>query len=176
MPGVDKGLDEPENGATKSSENVNKPSRLTSRSTSPTKSLTMVKNAVQVKVPSRLTQTDILTKGPGLNLPQVVACVDGILSRRKRLKREIEREINAERKASSTQGTSVLKRGRVPGLSSRVTSALKRGVSQTWEQRPRAELDIDLNLESSESRNSDAGGESVADGSRPMRNVPLTRR
>ncbi len=47
-----------------------------------------------------------------------------------------------------------------PRLSIRVTSALKRGVSQTpWEPSPK--LDIDLNQEPSESRDSDSGGKPV---------------
>ncbi len=47
-----------------------------------------------VKVPTASQMADILTKG--LHLPQVLACVDGLLHKRS---------------TSSTYGTSVLKRG-----------------------------------------------------------------
>ena len=79
-----------------------------------------------VKVSTKDQLADILTKG--LHLPQVQACVDGLLA---------GGQYQALKGPLSSRG------GGTIGLSSRVTSALKGGVSQTH-CRPRPELDIDL--------------------------------
>ena len=65
--------------------------------------------------------------------------------------------------------------GETLGLSSRVTSALKRGVSQTH-CRPRPELDIDLTPAYLSPGNSEAGGLEpgpLVDGSGQTKIVPL---
>jgi hypothetical protein len=73
-----------------------------------------------VRVPAASQMSDVLTKE--LHLPQVLACVEGLLH---------------QRSTSSTSGTSVLKRGWVAKAISQVTSAIKWGVSQThWKPRP----------------------------------------
>ena len=69
----------------------------------------------------KVIRVSILTKP--LHFPQFLACFAGILG---------------QKVTTTSRG------GASPRLSSRVTSALKRGVSQTWVARP--ELDINLNL------------------------------
>ncbi len=73
------------------------------------------------------------------------------------------------------EGTSVLKRGRVYGYQSRVTSALKRGDSRRLNGKPRPELDIDLyhGHPSLETRIWDRRSGLVVDGSGPMQDLPL---
>ena len=96
-----------------------------------------------ITVATKYQLADILTKG--LHLPQVTACVDGLLGRAP---------------VSSTYGPLSSRGGETLGLSSRVTSALKRGVSQTH-CRPRPELDIDLIPAHLSPGNSEAGARPV---------------